>query len=50
MTSHRKTYTNAFLLNGLKRWQSVGSAGKALEGVGKPVGVVEKSHLKIMKK
>ena len=26
MTSHGKTYTNAFPLNGLKRWQSVGKA------------------------
>ena len=24
VTSHGKTYTNAFPLNGLKRWQSVG--------------------------
>ena len=44
VTSHRKTYTNTFLLKGLKRWQSVGSAGKALEGVRKLVGVVEKSR------
>ena len=26
VTSHGKTYTNAFPLNGLKRWQSVGYA------------------------
>ena len=35
MTSHGKTYTNAFPLNGLKRWQSV---GKALEKRWIPVG------------
>jgi len=39
-----ETYSNAFLLNGLKRWQNVGSVGKALEGVEKPVGGVEKSR------
>ena len=26
VTSHGKTYTNAFPLNGLKRWQRVGKA------------------------
>ena len=58
MTSHGKTYTNAFPLNGLKRRQSVGKAlakrwvpigfplevlEKALEVLGKPIGGVEKS-------
>ena len=44
MTSHGKTYTNAFPLNGLKRWQSV---GKALDTrwvrVGYPLEVLEKA-------
>ena len=48
VTSHGKTYTNAFPLNGLKRWQSVGYPlevlEKALEVLGKPVGGVEKSR------
>ena len=59
VTSHRKTYTNAFPLNGLNRWQSigyllgthwvpVGSGGKSVGSVGKavekPDGKVHASH------
>ena len=59
VTSQGKTYTNAFPLNGLKRWKSVGYPlgthwvpvefllevlEKALQVLGKPVGGVEKSR------
>ena len=62
MTSHGKTYTDAFPLNSLKRWQSIGKAlvkhwillgspleveEKALE-VLENVGGAEKSSSKIM--
>ena len=39
VTSHGKTHTNAFPLNGLKRWQSVGKAlAKCSKSVGYPLG------------
>ena len=39
MTSHGKRYTNAFPLNDLKRWQSVGKAlAKRWIPVGYPLG------------
>ena len=41
VTSHRKMYTNTFLLNGLKRWVSVGSWLEELEN---PLEVLRKTH------
>ena len=38
MTSHAKTYTNGFPLDGYSRWLPVGGVDESIEGVGKAVG------------
>ena len=44
VTSYGKTYTNAFPLNGLKHWQSIGKAlAKGWISVGSPLEVLEKA-------
>ena len=47
MTSHGKTYTHSFPLNGLKRWKSVGKVlgtrWVPVESVGRSVGKAEKN-------
>jgi len=44
VTSHGKTYTHTFPLNGLKRWQSVGKAlPKCWVAVGSLLKVLEKA-------
>ena len=44
VNSHGKTYTNAFPLNSLKRWQSVGKASaKCWQSVGYLLEVLEKA-------
>jgi len=51
VTSHTKTHTNGFLLNGLSHWLPIGDTDESVEGVGNAIAFfslsvegVEKSH------